>query len=81
MFMLVHFVNFWKKVELNTVILPLSDLQIRKNVHVATTNSGIQKCFYKSISSRFPWIGADTADVIFLNDYPWMQSQITWDDF
>ena len=37
--------------------------------------------FTNPSSSRFAWIGAYTADVIFLNDYRWMQSQITWDDF
>ena len=30
-------------------------------------------------STKFAWIGADIADVIFLNDYRWKPEQITWD--
>ena len=47
------------------------------NVHV----DNIQNAFINPSSSRLPWIGAHTIDIIFLNDYRWMQGQITWDDF
>ena len=40
-----------------------------------------KNAFINPSTSRFAWIGADAADVIFLNYYQWMQSQITWDDF
>lgn len=36
--------------------------------------------FKNPSSTRFAWIGADTADVIFLNDYRWKQEQISWSD-
>ena len=36
--------------------------------------------FMNPSSSRFAWIGADTADVIFLNDYRWQREQISWSD-
>ena len=30
-------------------------------------------------STKFAWLGADTAEVIFLNDYRWSPEQIKWD--
>ena len=36
--------------------------------------------FENPSSSRFAWIGADTASVIFLNDYRWSPQQISWSD-
>ena len=37
--------------------------------------------FCNLCSSRFAWIGAEEADVIFLNDYRWRPEQISWQDF
>lgn len=38
------------------------------------------RSFVNPSSTRFAWIVADEAEVIFLNDYRWNSSQITWHD-
>lgn len=42
--------------------------------------SEIYKCFCNPANTSFAWVGADSAEVIFLNDFRWSPSVIAWND-
>lgn len=39
------------------------------------------KCFVSPASGTFAWVGAEKAEVVFLNDLRWNEKLITWGDF
>ena len=41
----------------------------------------IFKCFVSPASGTFAWVGAEKADVIFLNDLRWNERLMPWSDF
>ena len=41
----------------------------------------IFKCFVNPASNSFAWVGAETAEIILLNDFRWSEKVIPWHDF
>lgn len=41
----------------------------------------IYKCFVNPASGSFAWVGAEKAEVIYLNDFRWSSALIAWNEF
>ena len=57
-----------------------SHLQIMEKTFVLNPLTEVFKCFISHASVTFVWVGAEKADLIFLNDLRWNDKLIPWAD-